>query len=171
MPRTLPVSYSTVSLCYVTLSELGSVTTLTSAHVADFIGQAQAFIDAKIVKAYSLPMTQPVDLLQTLCTDMAIYRILTRRLYTAARLEASPWPDRYKEALEVLDDIATGEIPLIDNSGTVLEGRTDMSEVWSTTKGFVPTFSELPTGDDTIDVDKLEDEANRRDLTLRDRLL
>jgi phage gp36-like protein len=171
MASVLPCSYSTVSLAYITLPDLGSVTTLTSAHITDALGQAQAYIDAKIVKAYALPLAVEVPLLQTLCTDLGIYRLLTRRLYTSERLQQSPWPDRYKEALAILDEIAAGEIPLVDSSGQLVEGRTDVAEVYSTNKNYVPTFSELPTGDHYIDSNKLEDEASRRDITLRDRLL
>ena len=171
MPATLPVSYTTVSLMFVTLPDIGSVTTLTSAHLANFAGQAESEINAKLARAYSLPFTAEIPLLQTLATDLALYKVLTRRLFTSERLEASPWPDRYKEARETLTWIAAGELPLVDSSGAVLQGRSDIAEVYSTTKNYVPTFWEGPTGDQIQDADKIDDEADRRDLTIRDQVL
>jgi phage gp36-like protein len=171
MPGILAASYSTVSACFVTLPELGSITTLTSAHVADAIGHAQAYVNARLAKTYALPFSQDIDVLQTLTTDLAIYRLLTRRLYTAERLQTSPWPDRYKEAITMLDAIAAGEMPLVGSGGVIVGGRSDVTEVWSTTKDRVPTFWEGPTGDHSQDAEKLEHEADRRDLNLRDRLL
>jgi phage gp36-like protein len=171
MSASLPASYSTVLLCYLTLPDLGSVTTLTSAHIAGFIGQAEAEINARLVKSYALPLAVEVPLLTMLATDLAIYRVLTRRLYTAERLQQSPWPDRYREAQQTLVAIQDGALPLVDSSGAVVGGRTDVAELWTTTKNYVPTFWEGHAGDQGQDPNKLEDEAARRDMTLRDRLL
>ena len=167
MPATYVVSYTTVSLMFVTLPDLGSVTTLTSLQLATFAGQGEALINAKISPMYSLPLTAEVPILQAVATDIAIYNVLTRRLFTSKQLETSPWPDRYKESMGILDKIADGTIPLVDSSGTVLSGRTDQAEVYSTTKNYVPTFWEGPTEDHIQDADKIDDEADRRGITIR----
>src|SRR3990167_2648891 len=163
MPLTFPVSYSSVSLMMTVLPDLGSVTTLTSAHLANFAGAAQAQVNARIARHYSLPLASEIPELQRLTTDIAIYYTLTRRLFTQERLNSSLWPDRYKEALETLSEIADGTIPLIDASGTILGARVDVAEVWSTTKEYVPTFHEGGWPEQVQDLDKLEDEAARRD--------
>ncbi len=171
MPPILPVSYTTVSLMLMTLPELGSVTTVTSAHLATFAGEAEAEINANIARLYIVPLTTDVPLLTTLATDIAIYKVLTRRLFTAERLAASPWPDRYRESLAMLLRVAQGELPLVGVSGSLLTGRSDVAEVYSTTQKYVPTFWEGPWPAQEPDAQKLEDEADRRGDTLRDRLL
>lgn len=171
MPFTLPVSYTSVVLMQGTLPEIGSLTTLTSAHVAQFAGEAQSFVNGKIAKRYALPLTEEVPLLQTLTTKIALYYLLSQRLYTAQRLEDSPWPGRYKEAVDTLEEVSDGKVSLVSASGTVLAGRSDISEVWSTTKDYVPTFHEGPTGDHTQDSDKINDELDRRGSGMTDRLI
>lgn len=167
MSMTLPVSYTTVSLMQNILPEIGSVTTLTSAHIAQFAGQAESIINAKIIQRYSLPITREVPLLQTLSTDISIYYLLSRRLFTANQLQNSPWPDRYKEAMEILEEVATGKLDLVDSSGAILGGRTDQALAFSTTQDNVPTFWEGAWPDQQMDVDKIESEAERRGLTVR----
>jgi phage gp36-like protein len=152
---------------FITLPDLGSVTTLSSAHIATFAGEAESEINANIARYYALPLTVDVPLLTTLATDIAIYKILTRRLFTAERLAASPWPDRYRESIAMLLRVAAGELPLVDASGAMLPGRTDVAEVFSTTKNYKPTFWEGPNQYQWIDQQKVEDEAAARDITLR----
>ena len=172
MPITYPVSYSTVSGILSVLPDIGSITTLTSAHIANFIGQGEAFINVKISKSYSLPMASEVPILQNLSTDIGLYYILSRRVYGPERLNASPWPDRFKEALVILDDIASGKIALVTNSGTIVGARTDLAEIFSTTMNYNPTFFEGGhAGDQIIDRDKIDDELGKRDIGITERIL
>ena len=169
----MPVSYTTVSLMVMTLPDLGSITTLTSAHLYGYAEQAESLINAKIARLYSLPLTAPakIDPIWKIATTVGIYYTLVQRLFTQERLNSSPWPDRYKEDMALLDQIATGEIPLVDGSGTIVGGRTDVAEVWSTTKDYEPTFHEGPWSLQIQDEDKIEDELDKRDLSgFRDRL-
>lgn len=164
MPQTLPVSYSSVSHVYTTLPDLGSATSLSSAHVFEFLGKAESVINAKIARMYSLPLPSVPPLLTALSTDIAIYFILSQRMFTAERLNQSPWPDRYREALATLDQVARGDLLLVDSAGALIGGRTDVAEVWSTTKGYEQTFWEGSWSLQVQDPDKLEDEGDRRDL-------
>ena len=163
MPTTRPFSYSTVSDIYLIASAVGSLTSLQSADVAAYGGKAQELVNAKIVKQYSLPLTGIPAPLQTITEDLTCYYIF-RSLYTAERFNDSPWPEKYREALTMLDQIATGDLALVSSGGSVVAGRTDVVEIWSNTKDYVPTFSELGPYDQVIDSDKLDDEADRRDL-------
>lgn len=178
MPIGIPgdaVDYTSVDRMKLVLADLGSVTTLTSQQMWTFGIDAQAEMNARLARLYTLPLmttTVTVPILTALATDLAIYRVLSRRLFTAERLAASPWPDRYKEAQRTLEQIATGEVLLVTTSYTVIDGRTDIAEVWSTTKDYVPTFWEGPPGTSVVDEDKLEDGANARDLgSIQERLL
>lgn len=171
MPITYPVSYSSTTLMLTTLPELGSVTTLTSAHLTHYAGEAQAFIDARLVRNYALPLTSEVPEVQRLATDIGVYFTL-RRLWTQERMNASVWPDRYKEATGQLDAIASGDVLLVTSSGSLLGARTDIGELSTTTMDYLPTFHEGPWTAQVQDPDKIDDTLDDRDLGgLKDRLL
>jgi phage gp36-like protein len=145
-----------------TLPEIQSVTTLTSAHIHGFAGQAESLVNAKIARRYSLPLPEVPPLLQTLSTDIGIYYLLVKRLFTQERINASPWPDRYKDALTTLDQIADGTVTLVTTAGHVIAGRTDIGQIWSTTRHYTPTFWEGPTAEQVQDELKIADEGARR---------
>lgn len=170
MPTTLPVSYTTVSLMLVTFPELGSATTLNSLAMATFAGDAQAEVNAAIVRQYSLPLGE-IPILQTLTTEIAIYRTITRRAIPIPSARAQEWVARYAEAREMLAKIATGEIPLVTSGGGLVAGRTDISEIWSTTKDYLPTFHEGPATQTPQDQDKIDALLDERDINTPGRLL
>src|SRR5207244_4196108 len=148
------------------LPEIGSASNITSAHLALFAGQAEAEINAQLAQRYALPLVVDVPLLTTLATDIAVYKVLTRRIFSAERLAASPWPDRYREAATLLAQIGDGTLSLPDVTGTVLPGRTDLAAAFSTTQNYAPTMWEGHTGDQFVDPQKIEDEAAKRDLVI-----
>ena len=130
MPATYTVSYTSIGKMLLVLPDLGSATTLTSAQLFEFAGQAESEMNAALVKKYALPLSGEVPILTTLATDIAIYKVLTRRLFTPERLAASPWPDRYKEAVAQLEKIAVGDLMLVNASGAAVGDRTDLAEVY-----------------------------------------
>src|SRR6266850_1531279 len=142
MPPTLPVSYTSVTQMYLVLPDLGSSANVTSAQLANFAGGAEAQINATIVQKYTLPITGDIGILTTLATEIAIYKVLSQRLFSAERLATSPWPDRYRDSLATLDRIAAGELLLVTTSGQIVAGRLDTAEIYYTTKDCVPTFWE-----------------------------
>lgn len=171
MALTHVVSYTSVDHIQDILPMIGSVTTLTSTQIFKFAAAAESLINAKISKNYAIPITQDVPVLQSLATDISIYYILTKRLFTSQQLEDSPWPDRYKEAMKTIDEIADGKTLLLNSSGTLIGARTDVAEVYSTSMNRIPTFWEGPMEDQIQDIEKIEDEANRRNITIRDKVL
>ena len=130
MPMTLVLSYTTTDILLTVMPDIGSRTALTSAQIMNFAGEAQAEVNGAIVKHYALPLTVEVPALQAVTNRIAIYNILALRVFTAERLNASAWPAEYEKAKEWLARISTGEIPLVDASGTVVAPRTDVAEVW-----------------------------------------
>lgn len=158
----MPV-YTTVSLM-MSMPDIGSNTTITSAHFCAFAEEAESEINARIAKTYALPISGPIPLLQTLATDFAIYKTLSKRLYSAERMKGTTWPDRYKEIVETLKEIADGKLAMVDSSGAVIGARTDLNEVWSNNMDYPPTFHEGPIGDSVQYSDKIENELDRRDL-------
>ncbi len=156
------VTYTDVARVFDTLPDLKEDTELSSAHVVIFIEDAEAVMNAKLRANYEVPVAGAVPLLQAIATDCAIYRILSRRIFTQERLEDSAWPDRYKECEELLDDLADGSITLVDSAGAIISSSTTAARIQSNTSGDHPTFWEGGTFEQNKDPDKIADERNRR---------
>ena len=156
------VTYTDVGRVLDTLPDLKQDTELSSAHVVIFIEDAEAEMNAKLRANYEVPVTGEVPLLKAIATDCSIYRILSRRIFTQERLEASTWPDRYKECKELLDDLADGSITLVDSAGAIISSSTTAARIQSNTGGFHPTFWEGGEFEQRRDPDKITDERNRR---------
>lgn len=165
------VSYTTVSLMLMTRPDVGS-TGVTSAQMAVFAGQAEAEMIGRLSARYALPPSVPCPLLETLATDAAVYRLLTRRLYVTRNAKETSGIDvLYREFIQTCSLLAAGMLPLVDASGAVVSPRADWMPVLSSTDGYQPTFHEGPTGSHVQDVDKLDDLLAARDLDgWRDRL-
>ncbi len=161
---TLPVSYSSVEDVFETLPDIGSITNITSSQIANTIGQAQALVDSKISRNYALPISAIPPLLNSITTNIAIYYLLSRRMFSAKKLADSPWPDRYKEDIDTLNCIAEGTCLLIESDGDLLTARTDVADVKSNTSGYQQTFHEGPQLDQIQDPDKIEDLQDDRDI-------
>lgn len=157
--------YTTVARIYDVLPRLETdVTDLTSAQIVGFIEDAEAEINAMVANLYTVPIAGGPPLLRAVATDMALYRILSRRLFTQERLQNSVWPDRFKEAQDLLKEIASGKTPLVDSGGTLVGNRRDVARVESNTMNYHQTFSELGGLDHFIDPDKIDDLEDERDL-------
>lgn len=149
-------NYTNVLELLRTLPMVGSVTTIMSSDMCGFIGDAETFVDAKISTGYTVPVAGSPPILRLLSTDIALYRLLTRRVFTQEQINKSDWPDRYKEALETLDQIAEGEIPLLTSSGAQIDGVTTGSGVpTSNTMNLIPTMNERPVESQQVDPEKL----------------
>lgn len=156
--------YTSVEICYTVVSDLGSVTNLTSAQIVDgFIRPAESIINATISNIYSVPIIPAPDLLVTIATDLTLYRILTQRTFTQQKLKDSVWPARFKETMDLLKQISEGGLSLVTSSGDVLpQGSVDVAR--STTEGYVQTFWEGPAVDQVQDADKIDNELDNRGL-------
>lgn len=142
---TLPCSYSTVAKIHDVYPMIGSVTNITSAHVAGAIGAEQAFVDAKLGARYAIPFSPVPPLVETIVTDLATYRLLTQRVFTQERMNESAWPDAFARGVGLLDALAAGSMSLVSGSGTVIGESTAGGiggEVWSSTMTSSMTFGE-----------------------------
>lgn len=160
---TLPVSYASVSDILTIDPKLGSLSAVTSAQLFFTLGQAEALINGKIVRNYTLPLPSVPPILASIAADVAIYYVLVKRLFTAKELESSPWPDRYKEALDVLDQIADGKVLLLGTDGALIANRTDVADIFSTTQGYLPTMTERGPEYDIVDTNKIDDLNDERE--------
>lgn len=162
----MALSYTTVARIRQQHPLIGSMTTLSSNQIFEFTTDAEAMINAKISKQYTVPVTDVSvpPLLTTIATDLSVYRILTQRVFTQERLKDSVWPDRFKEAQDILDEIADGKIALTEVDGSLVPTRSDVADVWSNTKDYEPTFTELGDLDHVVDPDKIDDLKGDRGL-------
>src|ERR1043166_4029413 len=163
---TLPVSYTSASLMLQTLpaEQLGN---LTQTELLFFAGEAESEINANIANCYDLPFTVDIPLLTTLATDIAVYKVLSRRAFSASRPPAGPFLDRYKEALAMMFRICEGNLPLLSAAGAIIPFTEAGNGAFSTTKNFIPTFWEGAESLQFVDQDKIQNEADRRGLTDR----
>lgn len=164
---TSPVSYTSVSRVNSAYPPIGSVTNITSGVVHQFAGDVEAEINAKVSKQYALPFTVEVPLLTAIATRETIYRIAVQRLlvqFPAAQQGQHPLQVQHKDDLKLLQQIADGELQLVDSSGAVVAVDATQIEVYSTTKNFEPTFHEGSMIDTIQDKDKLDSILSDRGL-------
>ena len=166
----LPVSLTSVSLMLLTFPPI-SQTQLSSAAMFHHAGQAEAYVNAKVSRMYSIPITGLVPLLEVVATDFAIFSILSTLFTLKSKDGEHPFYQRFKNSKDSLNDIASGMTPLLDSNGNVLAGRGDINEVWSDKMDYSNTFWEGPTEEQFVDQDKLNDEADKRGDTIIERLL
>jgi len=157
MPITLPVSYCVVGDLTMTVPAIGSVSTITSATLAFFIQGAQALIDSKLAKLYQVPFSDAPPVVQTLAIDISLYEILTKRIFTQEKINDSVWPDRFKSAIDLLNEIASGKVALVDSSGQIVQGRSDVADVWSDKQDRYPTMHDGAWEDMIQDPSMLDD--------------
>ena len=167
MPATSPVSYTSVTRINSAYPAISSVTNMTSGVVAQYAGDVESEINAKISKQYTLPLSVDCPLLTAIATRETIYRIAVQRLlvqFPAAQQGQHPLQVQHKDDQSLLKDIMDGKLQLVDASGAVMAIDASQIEVFSTTKNYVPTFSEGSMLDNIQDQDKLDDKLRDRGL-------
>lgn len=167
-PTTLPVSYTTVDDVFTALPAIGSVSNVTSGVVATTAGRVEAKMNGKLAKAYALPITvdsgMSIPLLNAISTDLTCYELMAKFVFVQGMAKKSEWPDRFKEAMELLDDIVDGAIPLMNSSMEVIDASAGASSVpWSSSEDYYPTMNEDSFINHAIDEDKLDDVEDDRD--------
>lgn len=141
----LPVYYTTVDEVLRVVPSIGSITNITSGMIYGFIGEAETMLNARLANLYTLPLSganpssSTYPLLQVLATDLTIYRMLSRRVFSADKMNKSQWVDRFTEANSLTWELQTGALPIVDSSGGVV-ARDSSAGIWSNTSGYLPTF-------------------------------
>lgn len=154
--------YATITEVVNTLPQVGSISTITSLQIFTATVRADSVINAMLSRRYTVPITPSPPLLTTICCDLTLYRLM-RRFFSGEQQNDSEWPDRYKEAMELLEKLADGEIQLVDSGGTIVVPSAGSDIAWSNTQGYTPTFGEDGDLMSIIDEDKLDDLEGRRD--------
>ena len=162
----MALTYTSVARVYDLEPMVGSLSDLTSASiVAAFATPAEAEMNARLSRRYEVPVTGTVPLLQAIADDLTVYRILSRRVFTQDQLKNSVWPDKFKESMESLNEIAAGKILLVDNTGTLVGTRATVAAAATNVDTYQPTFHD---GGDWLDQiksgDKTTDEEDARSI-------
>jgi len=115
--------------------------------------------DAEIRAAFSTDLLAALDALEvtpaivkSLSEDISSYYVM-RGLYAGNTPSINAWIDRYKDAKEMLKEIAAG-------TKKIEEVDVEIGGVQSSTSGYKRTFDERDETDWGIDSNKLEDLAN-----------
>lgn len=148
--------YATVPEVLNTLPQIGSVSVITSAQIFTATVRADSIINAKLSKRFTVPLSPAPPILTTLCCDLSVYRLLVR-FFSGEQQNDSDWPDRYKEAMELLEEIANGGLQIVASDGAVIAPSVGADVAWSNTQGYTPTFNEDGDLSSVIDEDKLDD--------------
>lgn len=167
-PTTLPVSYTTVDDVFTAIPTIGSVTNVTSGVVAVTAGRVEAKINGKLSKSFAMPISvasgNTIPLLNAIATDLVCYELMAKFVFVQGMAKKSDWPDRFKEAMDLLDDIVDGAIPLLDSSAAIVSPATGAASIpWSNTDDYFPTMQEDSFVNHIIDEDKLDDIEDDRD--------
>jgi phage gp36-like protein len=144
---------------------VNSVTTVTSADMFLFIQQADSIVNGKIGKQYTVPVSPTPPLLETLSTDLAMYRLLALRFFTQKQMNDSVWPDRFKETMALLDQIADGELALVNSAGTIVDAPEGDAAFQTNNLNYNHTFTEDIQERSWVDADKIDAIRNARDQT------
>lgn len=146
--------YATVPAVLAHYPPIGSLSTISSAYIATQLSHTQAEIDARLAGRYVVPFSPIPPLIEAMALDMTVHAILTRRVFTGERTNTSQWPDAWRRSFDLLDRVATGDIPLVTSSGALItQASTGGGEVWSNTMANTPTMNEGPW------VDMMNEEA------------
>jgi hypothetical protein len=124
-----------------------------------YVSKAEGYIHSKLAKMYTVPFTSSniPPLVKSISQDLSMYYIL-RRIYTQNKKDKNPWIDEWKLAIDILDELASGEMVLVDNSGEVISARTDQTQIWSNVTDYKPTMDHRGPEWQRVDPDRLEDE-------------
>lgn len=164
---TLPVSYTSVTRINSAFPMIGSVSNINSAIIAQFAGDVEAEINARISKRYVLPLAVECPILIAIATREAIYRIAVQRAlvqFPPAQQGQHPMQLQHKDDQALLEKLVGGDMQLVDSSGAVIAEDTTQLLIYSTTNGYLPTFHEGALEDQVQDPNKIDSILSDRGL-------
>lgn len=157
------MSYTTVEKVIAMVPAINSITSITSASLASYVTRADNRINAKLAGKYSLPLSGTFPILEDIATDLVVYEVVGKRNMTlVTKDKESSWPSRFKEAEKLLDAIASGAMPLLSSSLTLLPQATT-AVAWSNSSGYTVTMHEGPFVEMSQDSEKLDGISDERD--------
>lgn len=135
--------------------------TSTVAIIDSHISRADSYINAKISNRYDVSGFDTVGsvppLLKMLSEDIASYYTY-RSQFSADNQNVNEWTEKFKDAIEVLNQIRDGDMDLVNTTGSLITELTDTENdmVTSSTEDYQSYFDEDSPLDWKVDDDKLE---------------
>ena len=129
--------------------------------IDEHITRADNFINSKIVNRYDISgfdTTGSVPpLLKTLSEDIATFFTM-RNNYSNDNQNYNEWVEKYKDAIDMLDEIREGNMDLVNTTGSQIAIRTDeaLQEVESSTEDYQSFFDEDGPLDWKVDATKID---------------
>lgn len=110
---------------------------------------------------YSLPFTSTAvpPVLRSLSEDIACYFAI-RGSFTQDGASRNDYADSYREAIEVLERIADGTIPLTYTNGSIVSAIS--ARIDSSSEGYTPIFGKDEPEDWDRDSDEVSDQDTAR---------
>ena len=140
-----------------TTSAAGHSTTI--AVIEQHIARADNVINGKIALRYNVSSfsTLVPPLLKTISEDITSYYSY-RSFFSSDNQNFNEWTDKYKQAMELLEDLREGDMDLVDSSGDIITEVTTsaVDKIESTTQDYQPFFDEDEVTDWNVDSDKLD---------------
>jgi hypothetical protein len=137
---------------------------LTHDELRVMIADADALIDARLARLYVVPVsTDPAmapPLLKMLSATFALLDVFNRAKETPEWITA-----RMTRMDAILADLATGDLALVDVTGTPIAQNAGFDQPGSTTSGYVPVFGGVPSTTEQYDPSRADDELSARGLT------
>jgi len=132
-----------------------SYDTTITAHIV----RADSIINAKLSVRYSVPFATTPPLIETISTMLASYFTMLAQ-FTGDSVNRSEWTLEYKTALQMLNDIAEGVLPILTDAGVQLALNGD--PVSSNNKDYTPVFDMGDIIDSRVDPDLITEISNEK---------
>lgn len=128
--------------------------------VTEKIARAEAIINAVCATRYTLPFASTPPLIKTLALHMSCYYVL-RAHYSGDAKNISEYVKEYKEAREILEQIRTGKLAVVDSAG--VEYARNEEPCQSSTQDYHTVFSMDDIENHVVDSDLEDAIADERD--------
>lgn len=158
----LPASYCNVQDIFEVVPSIGSHSSITSAYIAAEIGRTQAMIDGRLAARYSVPFSPVPHLIEAIAVDLSAKAIIEKRIFSTNRTADDKMLTGFEHAMKLLSAVASGTVSLVDSAGSIVAGRADVAQIWSSTDDYAPTMHSGEWADMVQDPDRLDDIADER---------
>lgn len=146
---------------YATLSDftaVGSIANLSAADITGFfLPFGQSRVDAALGRKYTVPLSSNIPLVVQLNV------LYARHAFYAARTKSDDAKELGKLIEEIVSDVVSGNVPLIDSAGLTIQPSNASGTVWSNTMDHPPTFNLLPEEQQRVSRDLLQETRDELD--------
>ncbi len=141
--------------------------TATTTLIDEHINRADNVINAKIAQRYAVGSFNTSGsvppLLKTISEDIASY-FTFRSEFGGDNQNDNEWTDKFKDAIELLDQLREGDIDLVNTTGSIIDERTTSAVdiISSTHIDYQPFFDEDSVTSWKVDDDKISSIEDNR---------